>query len=205
MSRNSFYRDGYRAMLRVALVQGAVILLLIVIIIAMILTASEKRVYFATNIDGRIMPMQPIDKNFFNDDQVLTWVAKSAREVMQMDYMNYKTTLDKANSKFTLQGRADFNKALTDSRILEAIERNKLVSQLQPDGSPQIIDRGLNKNGAYSWYIRMPVSIIYDGEAPPQPAHGMRQVRVDRVDFLENPEGIAFAQWVIGTTGPVAR
>jgi intracellular multiplication protein IcmL len=198
MNRNSFYRDGYRALLKVAVVQGVVIVALIAIIVALVLMADVKHVFFATNVDGRIMPIEPINEPYFQDEQVVTWVAKSAREVMQMDYLNYKTKIDKAYAKFTLSGRVDFDKALQDSRLIEAIEKNKLVSQLRPDGAPQILRKVLTKDGVYSWYLRMPISIIYDGQDPPQPFRGLLQVRVDRVNFLENPEGIAFGQWVVG-------
>ncbi len=198
MTRNNFYRDGYRAMLKVALVQGVIIVLLIAVIVGLILSSNVKHVFFATNVDGRIMPIEPVNEPYFQDEQIVTWVAKTAREVMQMDYLNYKTTINNGYSKFTLSGRVDFDKALKDSRLIEAIERNKLVSQLKPEGAPQILRKTLTKEGVYMWFLRMPISIIYDGTSPPQPFRGLLQVRVDRVNFLENPEGIAFGQWVVG-------
>lgn len=197
MIRNNFYRDGYRALLKVAVVQGAVIIALIGIIVALVLTSQIKHVFFATNIDGRIMPIEPINEPYFQDDQIITWLASTSRDVMQMDYLNYKANISKAYNKFTLAGRVDFDNALKDSRLLEAIERNKLTSQLRPEGAPQILRKGLSKEGVYSWYLRMPVTVQFDGNDPPQPIHGMLQVRVDRVNFLENPEGIAIGQWVV--------
>lgn len=197
MIRNNFYRDGYRALMKVAVVQGLVIMALIGIIVALVLTSQIKHVFFATNIDGRIMPIEPINEPYFQDDQIITWLASTARDVMQMDYLNYKSNISKAYNKFTLTGRVDFDNALKESRLLEAIERNKLTSQLRPEGAPQILRKNLSKEGVYSWYLRMPVTVLFDGNEPPQPIRGMLQVRVDRVNFLENPEGIAIGQWVI--------
>jgi intracellular multiplication protein IcmL len=198
MIRNSFYRDGYRALLKVALVQGAVIATLFAIIIVLVMTSSVRHVFFATNVDGRIMPIEPVNEPYFADDQVITWTAKTAREVMQMDYLNYRTHLDEVNTRFTQTGRVDFQSALKDSRLLEAIEEKKLVSQLKIEGAPQVLKKGIGKNGTYSWYLSMPISIVYDGQDAPQPVRGVLQVRVDRVNFLEIPEGIAFGQWIIG-------
>ncbi|MBI3418531.1 MAG: DotI/IcmL/TraM family protein [Proteobacteria bacterium] len=198
MIRNSFYRDGYRGLLKVALVQGAAIITLITIIIILVLTANVKHVFFATNVDGRIMPIEPVDEPYFADDQVITWTAKTAREVMQMDYLNYRTHLDEVNPRFTQTGRLDFQNALKDSRLIEAIEEKKLVSQLKIEGAPQVLKKGIGKNGTYSWYLSMPISIVYDGQDAPQPVRGVLQVRVDRVNFLEIPDGIAFGQWIIG-------
>jgi intracellular multiplication protein IcmL len=198
MVRNSFYRDGYRALLKVALVQGVIIAILIGIIIMLVLTASVKHVFFATNVDGRIMPIEPINEPYFADDQVITWTAKTSREIMQMDYLNYRTHLDQVNQRFTQTGRADFQNALKESRLIEAIEEKKLVSQLKIEGAPQVLKKGISKNGTYSWYLSMPVSIVYDGQDAPQPVRGVLQVRVDRVNFLEIPDGIAFGQWIIG-------
>jgi intracellular multiplication protein IcmL len=198
MIRNSFYRDGYRALLKVALVQGAVITVLIGVIIVMVLTANVKHVFFATNVDGRIMPIQPVNDPYFEDDQVITWVARTSREVMQMDYLNYRTHLDEVKMRFTVTGRTDFLNALKESRLIEAIEQKKLVSQLRIEGAPQVLKKGVGRNGTYSWYLSMPISILYDGQDAPQPVRGILQVRVDRVNFLEIPEGIAFGQWIIG-------
>jgi intracellular multiplication protein IcmL len=198
MTRNSFYRDGYRALLKVALVQGAVITTLIAVVIILVLTANVKHVFFATNVDGRIMPIQPVNDAYFEDDQVITWTARTSREVMQMDYLNYRTHLDEVKMRFTQTGRVDFLNALKDSRLIEAIEQKKLVSQLRIEGAPQVLKKGLGKNGTYSWYLSMPISILYDGQDAPQPVRGVLQVRVDRVNFLEIPDGIAFGQWIIG-------
>jgi len=198
MIRNSFYRDGYRALLKVALVQGAVITVLIGVIIVLVLTANVKHVFFATNVDGRIMPIQPVNDPYFEDDQVITWTARASREVMQMDYLNYRTHLDEVKMRFTMTGRTDFLNALKESRLIEAIEQKKLVSQLRIEGAPQVLKKGVGKNGTYSWYLSMPISILYDGQDAPQPVRGVLQVRVDRVNFLEIPEGIAFGQWIIG-------
>jgi intracellular multiplication protein IcmL len=198
MTRNSFYRDGYRALLKVALVQGVIVAILIGIIIMLVLTANVKHVFFATNVDGRIMPIEPINEPYFADDQVITWTAKTSREIMQMDYLNYRTHLDQVNQRFTQTGRVDFQNALKESRLIEAIEEKKLVSQLKIEGAPQVLKKGIGKNGTYSWYLSMPVSIVYDGQDAPQPVRGVLQVRVDRVNFLEIPDGIAFGQWIIG-------
>jgi intracellular multiplication protein IcmL len=198
MIRNSFYRDGYRALLKVALVQGVIVAVLIGVIVMLVLTANVKHVFFATNVDGRIMPIEPINNPYFADDQVITWTAKTSREIMQMDYLNYRTHLDQVNAHFTQTGRVDFQNALKESRLIEAIEEKKLVSQLKIEGAPQVLKKGIGKNGTYSWYLSMPVSIVYDGQDPPQPVRGILQVRVDRVNFLEIPDGIAFGQWIIG-------
>jgi intracellular multiplication protein IcmL len=198
MVRNSFYRDGYRALLKVALVQGTIIILLIGIIVLLVMNSDVKHIFFATNVDGRIMPIEPINEPYFADDQITTWTAKTAREVMQIDYLNYRTNLDKANNYFTNEGRVDFQNALRDSRVIEAIEDNKLVSQLKIEGAPQILKKGSMTNGKYVWFLSLPISIVYDGQNPPQPFRGKLQVRVDRVNFLENADGIAFGQWVVG-------
>lgn len=205
MTRNSFYRDGYRALLRVALVQGAIIITLIGIIVILVLASDVKHVFFATNVDGRIMPIEPIREPYFADNQVIVWTAKTAQEVMRLDYLNYRTSLNAANGRFTQAGRVDFDKALRDSRLIEAIERNKLTSQLKIEGAPQILKKGMTKDGRYAWFLSMPISIIYDGVDPPQPFRGKLQVRVDRVDFLEDPDGIAFAQWIVGDDNILTR
>src|ERR1700744_2982295 len=55
--RNDFYRDGYRAILKVAVIQGFIIVGLILAMFYIIHTHQPENRYFATTEDGRLMPM----------------------------------------------------------------------------------------------------------------------------------------------------
>ena len=62
LTRNAFYKDGYRLLLRISLIQGLVIMLLIGAIISMLLSMETRYVYFATTSDGRIINIVPLNE-----------------------------------------------------------------------------------------------------------------------------------------------
>ncbi|NBO19977.1 MAG: hypothetical protein EBV03_12300 [Proteobacteria bacterium] len=59
LKRNSFYRDAYRFLLRLTLVQGVTIFILAGMVIALLILQQPNISYFATSLDGRIITMQP--------------------------------------------------------------------------------------------------------------------------------------------------
>src|SRR5688500_17056101 len=79
--RNQFYKDGYRALLRLVLLQGIVILGLIMAIFFVIQTHQPKNRYFATTEDGRLVPMVSLDQPNLSAPALMSWVAQAATEV----------------------------------------------------------------------------------------------------------------------------
>ncbi|MBV8549314.1 MAG: DotI/IcmL/TraM family protein [Alphaproteobacteria bacterium] len=195
MHRNAFYRDGYRMLLRITVVQLFVIGLLIASLVGMVLTVETRQVYFATTSDGRIIPIIPLSEPYRENSEVVTWAAETAKNVMRFDYIDYKARLQQVSPSFTPGGWESFNKALKDSNLLDALQARKLVLTMTVNAAPEIINSGLH-NGIYTWDLRMPVTIKMDGAEPPQPINASLLLRVVRVSNLQNPDGISIEQWV---------
>ncbi len=168
LNRNAFYRDGYRLLLRISLIQMAVIILLVVSLVGMALTVKTRQVFFATTSDGRIIPIVPLSEEFRSQAEVVTWAASTAQNIMRFDYADYRARLQQVATNFTPTGWDSFNKALKDSNILEAVQARKLVVTLAVNAAPEITNAGI-RNGVYSWDVQFPVTIKFDGAEPPQP------------------------------------
>ena len=52
LNRNAFYRDGYRLLLRISMIQGIVIVILVGAIVSLLFTVQTRQIYFATTSDG---------------------------------------------------------------------------------------------------------------------------------------------------------
>jgi intracellular multiplication protein IcmL len=201
MNRNAFYRDGYRLMLRISLIQGIVIAVLLACMVALAVLASHTRqVYFATTADGRIINIVPLNEPYRSPADVIAWTAATAQNVMRFGYHDYRDRLQQVSSNFTPTGWDSFNKALKDSNILDAIQARKLVVLMDINGAPEI-KNAFVKNGVYTWYLQFPVTIHFDGEAPPQPIATTLLLQVMRVSNLQNPDGISIEQWVTVNPG----
>lgn len=198
LNRNAFYRDGYRLMLRISMIQLFVLVLLIATIIGLVLTIQTKQIYFATTSDGRIIPIVPLTDEFRSKAEVITWAAETSRNVMSFDYADYRARLQQASYSFTTTGWESFNKALKDSNLIEAVQARKLVVTMEVKAAPEIISSGV-RNGVYTWDVRFPVLIKLDGPESPQPTLANLLLRIVRVSTLQNPDGIQIEQWVTVT------
>jgi intracellular multiplication protein IcmL len=196
LNRNAYYRDGYRILLRVSLVQAAVILLLLVSITVMAISMKPRIVYFATTSDGRIINIVPLNEPYRTNAEIAAWTVDTARNVMRFGYNDYRERLQQVSEKFTAGGWDSFNKALKEANFIDAIQARKLVVMLDPNAAPEIQNEG-ERNGVYTWYVQFPVTIKFDGDQPPQAMSRMLRLQIVRVSTLQNPDGISIEQWVL--------
>ncbi len=195
VSRNAFYRDGYRLLLRISVIQGIVIVLMGAALVGMVLMTETRQVYFATTADGRIINIVPLAEPFRDRAEVMAWAAGKSQEVMQFGYNDYRQRLQKASENFTPKGWESFTKAMKDARILEAIEARKLTVKLKLGAAPEIRSEGV-QDGVYKWLLSYPVVIQFAGNAPPQAMNINLMLLVTRVSTLQNPMGIGIERWI---------
>jgi intracellular multiplication protein IcmL len=195
LNRNAFYRDGYRLLLRISLIQTIIIVLLIAGLVSLLLTVQTRQVYFATTSDGRIINIVPLNEAYRTPAEVVAWASSSAQNVMRFDYKDYRERLQQVSANFTPTGWESFTKALKESNIIAAIEARKLVISTEINSAPEISNAGV-RNGLYTWDLKFPVTIRFDGNDPPQPISTYLFLRIVRVSTLQNPDGISIEQWV---------
>jgi len=193
--RNEFYRDGYRNLLRLAIVQGVVIIGLIMAMLYVIKVHQPENRYFATTEDGRLVPMVPLNQANLSDPALLSWVAQSTTEVMTFGFNDYRRRLQEASRNFTRKGWDSFTNALEASRIVEMVEANQQVVTAAPRGAPIIQWQGLS-NGRYQWIVQIPLVLTYQSGDRRQSKNMLVKVVVVRVPRLESPNGVGIEQWI---------
>jgi intracellular multiplication protein IcmL len=204
LNRNAFYRDGYRLLLRLSIIQTFVIVILAAGVIALLLSIDNKHIYFATTSDGRIINIVPLDEPYKTDAEVIAWAAGTAQKVLTFGYHDYRARLQEVSSDFTTTGWDSFNKALKEANIVEAISARKLVVTMDIDAAPEI-KQSDKKGGIYTWYLQFPITIKFDGDQPPAAIHTMLLLQIVRVSTLQNPDGISIEQWVTVAQSPNAK
>ena len=195
LNRNAFYRDGYRMMIKISIVQGVVIAVLVFCIASLVMTVHTRQVYFATTSDGRIISLVPLNEPYRTQAEVVTWAATTAQSVMRFGYHDYRDRLQQASTNFTNSGWDSFSKALKEANIIDAITVRKLVVTLDIGAAPEVKSEGV-KEGIYTWYLKFPVTITFNGAEPPAPINTSLLLRVVRVSTLQNPDGLSIEQWV---------
>ena len=193
--RNEYYRDGYRSLLKVAFLQGLVILGLIGAMFFVVQTHQPENRYFATTEDGRLVPMVALSQPNMSTPALMSWVAQSATEVMTFGFNDYRRRLQESSRNFTRRGWESFTQALQRSRIIERVEANQQVVTAAPQGAPVLRSEGLVA-GRYQWVVEFPLIVTYQSGAKRDVTNLMVTVVVVRVPRLESPNGIGIEQWI---------
>lgn len=193
--RNQFYRDGYRTLLKLAVLQGLMVLLLIFAMFFVIHSHQPENRYFATTEDGRLVPMVPLNQPNLSTPALMSWVAQAATEVMTFGFNDYRRRLQESSRNFTRRGWESFTHALQRARIIEMIESNQQVVTAVPQGAPILQSEGLVA-GRYQWVVQLPMVITYQAGSRTRSDNVLITMVVVRVPRLESPSGIGIEQWV---------
>ncbi len=193
--RNEFYRDGYRSLLKMTLIQSIVILGLIGAMYYVIKIHQPKHFYFATTEDGRLIPMVPLSQPNLSAPSLMSWVAQGTTEVMTFGFSDYRRRLQESSRNFTKRGWESFTQALQRSRIIEMVEVNQQIITAAPRGAPVLKSEGLVA-GRYQWVVQIPLILTYMSGAKTSNTGLLVTVVVVRVPRLESPNGVGIEQWI---------
>ena len=193
--RNEFYRDGYRSLLKLALIQVVVILGLIGSMYFVIQIHQPENRYFATTEDGRLVPMIALNEPNMSVPALMSWVAQASTEVMTFGFNDYRRRLQESSRNFTRRGWESFTQALQKSRIIEMVEANQQVVTAAPQGAPILESQGLVA-GRYQWVVQLPMVLTYQSGARSRNDSLLVTMVVVRVPRLESPNGVGIEQWI---------
>lgn len=197
--RNEFYRDGYRSLLRIAIIEAVIILGLIVAMYMIIEVHQPENRYFATTEDGRLIPTVPLSDPNLSNPALMSWSAQAATEVMTFGFNDYKRRLQESSRNFTRTGWATFTNALDRSRIIEMVEASQQVVSATPSSAPILISEGVDR-GVYQWIVDVPLSIKYQSGSSVRGDNLLVKLVIVRVPKLESSNGVAINQWLATPT-----
>jgi len=194
--RNQFYRDGYRTLLKISVVQTFCIIGLILSFIVFLNIYTPKRTYFATTEDGRVVPMIPLSQANLSKSALLSWAAQAASETMTFGFHDYRRRLQESSRYFTRLGWGSFTQALQESGMIETVTKNRQVVAATIRSAPTVLAEGLTPSGVYRWEVEMPMLVTYElGKARQTDTMIIRLVIV-RVPKLESVNGVGIEQWI---------
>ena len=193
--RNEFYRDGYRVLQSVAVMQAVVICALVAIMAYVIHIHQPENRYFATTEDGRLVPMVGLNEPNLSTPALTSWAAQAATETMTFGFHDYRRRLQESSRNFTRTGWDSFTTALGKSRIIELVEQQQQVVTATPDSAPVILSEGLSM-GRYQWLLEVPITVNYQSTGGSRTDRSLVRMLVVRVPRLESPSGVGIEQWV---------
>jgi intracellular multiplication protein IcmL len=197
VTRNEFYRDGYRRMQQIMLIEAGAIVALILVLALTIGVMKGRDRFFATTSDGRLLEMVALDQPNLPTAKVLSWAAEAATETMTFGFNDYRKRLQDSSRFFTRSGWQTFNDALSKSNLLELVTGNQQVVTAVPRSAPVILQAGL-VNNVYQWQVQIPLNITYQVGSKEDNRPQLITLVIVRVSTLETPDGIAIDQWIAG-------
>ena len=195
VTRNEYYRDGYRNLLKVAFIEGLIICGLIVVFLTYMTVHRGNDRYFATTADGRILQMTPLDQPNMSTAALMSWVSQAATEVMTFGFHDYQRRLQDASRHFTRRGWESFTSALQRSRIIESVETLQQVVTAAPRSAPVLLQEGVFQN-RYRWVVRLPLTVTFRSGNKTSTSNLEVTITIERVPTLESPNGVGIESWI---------
>lgn len=195
VTRNNFYKDGYRSLVRITMIQTIVIIGLVASLLLFLNFTQPRNQYFATTEDGRLVPMVALSEPNLSHPALVSWAAQASTEIMTFGFHDYRTRLQESSRHFTRRGWESFTRALQESGVIESVSTNKQVVTAIPRSAPIIRSEGI-KNNRYQWEIEIPMLINFQLGATSRSNQQTIRLVIVRVPRLESPSGIGIDQWI---------
>lgn len=195
VTRNIYYRDGYRNIMKIAILEGMAIVALIAALGITIAVSRPQDRFFATTADGRLIRMVALNEPNMNDAALVSWAARAGSDVMTFGFHDYQRRLQEASAYFTRRGWQSFTEALDRSRVMEGVQSAQRVVTAAPKSAPVITQQGL-VDGIYRWVVELPLIVTYQSGTATQSETLTVTLVIVRVSTLDSPSGVGIQQWV---------
>lgn len=200
--RNIFYRDSYKRSLLAILASLLVTFLLVGVFIYQQKSVPEP-VYFATNQDGSLKVMIPLELPYVTDAFIEDFVTKTVLWSFSYDFLNYRNSLQQVRTRYTPEGYQNFIDALTKSENLQTVLEKKFAVTAQFVNPPVITQQGvLPSNNTYAWRVQMPINLLYVSSQEQKIQPVVATVVITRVSSLLSENGIATASLILQDRTP---
>lgn len=197
--RTQFYRDSYRKVVMVFLLS-----LIINIGLAGLffykLTHPPRPKYFPTSVNGRILPLKPLDQANQSPEAVLQWSTQAALAAYNYNYKTWRQDLQAASQFFTDRGWNNFQEALRSSRTIDAVVRRKWIVTAAATKAPVILNQAVlrgYKEPRMAWQIKLTMDVQFTGANDFVDRTFDVTMLVIRVSSLNAPRGIGIEQFVV--------
>jgi intracellular multiplication protein IcmL len=191
--KNYEYRDSFRWVLA-ALVGMLALSVILTAAVAYKAIFPVKAKYYASMTTGQVIPLRALSEPVVTNKYILEWAALATRAAFNLDFVNYEKQLNAASIYFTKNGWDGFNKALTDSNLLETVKSKKLVISAVVPETPVIRFEGVI-GGRHFWRITLPILITFGSASEERKRELNVTMIVSRVPVLDMPEGIQISDF----------
>ena len=170
----------------------------IVVLIYVVVNAPGR--YVATE-NGRITPFYPTDKPVWSESDVRQFGADTINNSFTLDFVHYKNQMTAVSPKYSEEGFAGYNQALTiGSNILSLVKDKRM--NLTNTVEPGVITRRGVIGGRYTWEFQYPVTMRLQGQnSSSPPLRYIFTLRIQQADVRLKPSGLEVTQTITNNAG----
>ncbi len=162
-----------------------------------ILYHKPEPVYFATRVDGGVLPLVPLSTPFLTDGQVTNFAVEAVTHAMTIDFANWRNDLLNASKYFEQpEGWNNFLDAMEISGMLNYIRDHRLVSTVVASGAV-ITSSGLAEGKNYTWKVQIPLVITYESASEISRDSLLAELVVSRLPTWEVPDAVGVSRIVV--------
>lgn len=191
--RHQTYADGFRRMTMVAF--AAIITCGIGVAFGVwALTRQPETKYFATQKDGQILPLIPLDQPYLSESQVSNIAVDCVSRTLTVSFAVWQKNLSDSQACFTREGWDAMMKALEESATLEFIKVRRLDTVATVAGA-SIVEKG-RADGRYAWRVKMPIDLTFVSSSEKTNQRLEALVEIVRTPTYENVHGVAINRFI---------
>jgi intracellular multiplication protein IcmL len=192
--RLQFYKDGYRKWVAIGLAACYVAAASVSLNVIQFWFRPDPK-YFATTMEGRIVPLVPLDQPTVNQDTVLSFAQRVALSSFVFDFANYQGQLGALSRSYTSRGYDTLISSLQKNGVLDLVKAKRYVATAVATSAPVVTWSGVDR-GVFKWRVEMPVTITLQGQTERKDVAVTLILMVERVPTVDAPDGILAGQMV---------
>lgn len=102
----------------------------------------------------------PLDQPHRHSSEIGKWLTTALSEVMTFDRGDYNNRIEGVSKFFTVSGKEQYVKFLTNQNILKVLESEKYEVRGFVQEDPFLLNEGA-VNGTFNWLFEVPVMVSY--------------------------------------------
>jgi len=178
--------------LRVARASAWTMLVLVLVMLPLATLTRHARLYlFSKNaapvqLAFTLAPDRPVS-------QVAEWSQSALTRVLSFNFVDATAHFERVRPLFAPSGWASLSAAMTSSRLVKQVVRDKLQVTLVPTAMPRVV--AVESIGSYRvWSLQFPILLVFQGPGSPRDRNLLAQVVVTSLPAAESPQGLGILQ-----------
>jgi len=189
---------GYRYITLAAVLATGAALVSAGIAAAVLLRDNTIERYFATDPEGRITKLVPLDQPFLTPRAIVQFAERAVTSLLTFDGVNYKRQFAAARPWFTEDAIRQIETELARNGMLEEVIKTRAIVTTIGEGTPIIKAEGVDpQKGVYAWEIQLQLRMTVQTRRQAADGRYVALVRVERRKQTDAGQGVMITRIIL--------